>query len=97
VIHKEGLCPSSRDVNRLLMMMMMLLLMMMMKKKKKTKKKKKKKKKMMMMIMMMMMIVNKINTVSLPCKDQPPDFLRSIRTTQEEETTINSCRLTIPS
>jgi hypothetical protein len=30
LIHKEGLCPSSRDINRLMMMMMMIMMMMMM-------------------------------------------------------------------
>jgi hypothetical protein len=30
VIHKEGLCPSSRDINRLMMMMTMTIMMMMM-------------------------------------------------------------------
>jgi hypothetical protein len=42
VIHKEGLCPSSGDINRLMMMMMMMMMMLMM---------------MMMMLMMMMMVV----------------------------------------
>jgi hypothetical protein len=41
VIHKEGLCPSSGDINRLMMMMMMMMMMLMM----------------MMMMMLMMMVV----------------------------------------